>query len=476
MSLPRICSTHKNYSSGYFLGARRHFSIGLFIASGMLMASPGAAWAHAETSLSDYETILPHATQAELPRYERQLLVAYLDAPTNIALAKWLAFVHLLQLPHERSSGAELRRLVITQYFLHRATTLGADERWIRRGLRKTQRRLDKVMQSRTALSTDEDHPAHQFYREAFHYKEENRYRAEKKLLNDFVRQPNNVYTAFALTALNLWVGGEADYDDPNVLYHFVLGSFFSLHTMELAHRIEDAWTNGSSSTPRFRVASILGGFSALQRRWLAALHGNSTALALIDDEHRQWRLIHRAFHAFTVGIPFFEEPENFEEGLFAIVDGFAHCQDEPVRTCLNRPRFAYNNLAFVLTLVDFLVKAGDLPSAQQTLQYRFSPAEAENWAAWDLGREAWLHRENNLNEIAALYQNDDPTDDPLHFQMKRRKWGTNTTTCQICHQTQGLSWSDEEFNNVLLPPEGVATVGTWPEVSTTWYAEPVAP
>jgi hypothetical protein len=433
-------------------------------------------YATSDDTLPAYETYLPHATQADIERVERKLLTAYLDSPNDAKLAKRLAVNHLLQIvkksEYKSEKGDILQHTIMAQYFLYRAKRLGSVDRWIDKALGRTQTRLDKLVTAVGPNSAAEDHRAHESFRQAFHFKEQNRYIALAKLLDDFVADPNNVYTAFALTALNLWIGGEADYDDPTVLYNFVLGSYFSLRAIDLARQLENAWLADPSQPTRFRMAAILGGFTALHRRWLASLHGDQQALAAIDDEHREWRLIHRSFHAFTVGIPFFEEEPNFQEGLFAVIDGFTHCEEVPVRTCSNLPRFSFNRLAFVLTLVDFLIKAGDIGAAEQTLRYRFDPSEADYWAAWDLGREAWEHRENHLLEISQLYQNDDPSDDPLHFQLKRRKWGTNTTTCQTCHQTQSKVWTQEAFNTVILPPQEVATVGLWPKVSTTWYAE----
>ena len=451
-------------------------SIVCFIAMSISMVNLPLTHAMSDDILSEYETYLPNTAKDELERSEKKLLKAYLDSPNDAKLAKRLAINHILQTvkgnEYKLNKGEILQHTIMTQYFLHRAKSLGSVDRWVDKALGRTQKRLHKLVNVAGPNSTAEDHSAHDAFREAFHYKEQNRYMALAKLLDDFVADPNNVYTAFALTAINLWIGGEADYDDPTVVYNFVLGSYFSLRAIDLARQLEGAWLADPSQYTRFRMATILGGFTALHRRWLASLHGDQQALAAINDEHREWRLIHRSFHAFTVGIPFFEEESNFQEGLFAVIDGFAHCEEVPVRTCSNLPRFSFNRLSFVLTLVDFLIKAGDIEAAEQALLYRFDPSETDYWAAWDLGRDAWEHRENHLLEIFQLYQNDDPSDDPLHFQLKRRKWGTNTTTCQTCHQTQSKVWSKEEFNTIILPPEEVATVGLWPKVSTTWYGE----
>ncbi len=428
--------------------------------------------------LSAYETLLPHATQPNIGRLEKALLKAYLNKPGDVHLARLLAIHHLVAAAaNEQQAGKEgraLRHRIISQYFLQRAKALGANEPWIDEYIAKNQRDLDAVFEKPGTITLDEDRSAHLFFRETFHFKEENRYAAGDQLLEEFVRDPNNVYTAFANTALNLWVGSEADYDDPTVLYNFAVGSYFSIHTMKLAQELETAWDKDPAHNTRFRMATILGGFSLLQRRWLAKLHGDQPAVALIDNEHREWRLVHRAFHAFTLGLPFFEEPQNFMEGLAAFQDGIVHCQESGVRTCSDYPRFPYNFLSYVLGFADFLLKAGQPDAAAQLLALRTRPDEAVTFGYWDLGRAAYEHRETNLNAITALYQNGDPTDDPMNYLMKRRKWGMNTTVCQVCHQTQSQPFTPQQMAEIQLPPESEASVRNWPKITTTWYGAPL--
>jgi hypothetical protein len=129
-----------------------------------------------------------------------------------------------------------------------------------------------------------------------------------------------------------------------------------------------------------------------------------------------------------------------------------------------------------MLGYADFLLKAGDPQTAGQVLSLRFMPPLAETFAAWDLGRTGFEHRENNLAAIAALYQNGNPNDDPPNFLIKTRKWGMNTTTCQLCHQTQSKVWTEDEMKAIQLPPESVASVRVWPAVSTTWYGAAITP
>jgi hypothetical protein len=430
--------------------------------------------AQSTDSLSDWETYLPHSTQASVNIVERALLKKYLDKPSDRSILQILAADHLAKMHiFSRPSTRHLafRHAILAKYFLSRLEETHGKKMSVSRALSEVQKEIDRVMKKSDALSNEENHPAHHFFNQTFNYNEGDRYQAEIRLLEDFVAHPNNVYTSFLLNATHLWTGGEGDYDDPTVLYNFVLGSYFSIHTMGLAKTLEEKWQQNPQAYTRFRMASILGGFSALHRRWLATAHNDTTAVALIDDEHRKWRLIHRSFHAFTLGLPFFEESENFLEGMFAYGDAVAHCQEVPVRTCSNLPRFSHNFTGFMLGYVDFLLKAGDTQTAGFLLSWRHNPQLPVNqYPFWDLGKVQWEHRENNLEAIAALYQNDNPSDDPINLLMKKRKWGSNTTTCQVCHQAQSSYWTDEEKATIVLPPEAVASVGTWPQVSTSWY------
>lgn len=429
--------------------------------------------------LSRYEMNLPHTTQPPMPAALQRLTAAYLNRPTDQRLATFLSLVYLNRsLLNPRAGlppGAAFKQTLMAQYFLHRAEQLGAKSPWIAAQIRNTQQAIDGVLARQTTITSEENQPAHKFYLETFNYKEENRYLALDKLLEDFYEHPKNVYTAFTINAMNLWIGGEGDKDDPTVLENFVLGSFFSLHSIELAHQIETAWLANPNALPRFRMASILGGFSALHRRWTLQVHGDKKAIAALDDEHRKWRLIHRAFHSFTVGLAFFDEPEHFQEGKAAWEDAFAHCAESPVRTCSNLPRFTHNFSTFVLSYVDFLLKNGDVSTARVFLSSRLVPDSVPGMALypeWTLGRDAWVHRERHTDEIAALYADADPKNDPGHLLLRYRKWGGPTSTCQSCHQAQAKTWTPEKQLKLgaTLPPEAEATVGTWPQASTTWY------
>ena len=449
--------------------------VGTFIAATFVSLFFTAASTQATEDLSSWETYLPHASQAPVNIVERAVLKKYLDNPTDLTALQLLASDHFskiyLYARTPNNKHLTFRHAILAKYFISRIEDTHGKTFWTKFAKSEAEKEIAKVINKPDPISNEENHPAHAVFNQTFNYNESNRYAAEIQLLDDFVAHPNNVYTSFLLNATHLWTGGEGDYDDPTVLYNFILGSYFSIHTMSLAKTLEEKWQQDPQHYTRFRMASILGGFSALHRRWLAKVHHDDAAVALIDDEHRAWRLIHRSFHAFTLGLPFFEEPEHFLEGLFAYGDAVAHCQEVPVRTCSNLPRFSHNFTGFMLGYVDYLLKLGDTQTASYLLTWRFNPQLPVNqYPYWDLGRIQWEHRENNVDAIAALYQNDNPNDDPINLLMKKRKWGSNTTTCQVCHQAQGSQWTDEEKATIVLPPEAVATVGNWPAVSTTWY------
>ena len=427
--------------------------------------------------MPQYQAALPHTTQPTISQQEKLLLQLYLDNPTDVDLCRYFAVYHLYEsLLGNVTPGYEgvaLGHTIIAAYFLERLDQLGAPVQWYPQALQLTQSALDSQFNpAGLAITEDENHPAHLYFRETFHLNnEENRYSALDDLLQDFYSNPKNVYTSFAITAINLWIGGEADYADPTTLYNFSIGSYFSLHTIDLAHQLETAWVQNPASATRFRMAATLGGFSLLQRRWLAGVAHDAKARALIDNEHREWYAIQPAFHAFTLALPFFYEKKNFAQGLDRYEGGFAFCNTVPVRTCLDQPRFPFNLLGFALGYVDYLLKSGDVTTAREYLAFNQDPSQTTNFEQWTLGRGPWQYRIDHLDDLVKLYQSSRFQEGPVNFETKRRKWGGNTTICQICHETQGKpqTLADIEQPQILPPPQ-VATIGNWPEVTTTWF------
>lgn len=420
--------------------------------------------------LSDYETHLPRNSQPEISEFEKLLVSAYLDDSSDVILAKFLAIYHFSQTRGWRNvSGETVKHLIYAEYFLNRVQNLGASRPWTRALLRRVVRKIDRIADSDDDIDLTENHLAHAGFLEAFNYNEGNRYEVVDSLFEDFIVNPNNIVTNAYLTASNIWVGGEADYEDPTVLYSFILSAYFSVRTVSMAQGLQSAWVENPEENQRFRLAPILGGWTVPARRWLAILHNDSAAVAILDDEHREWLGVNAAFHSASVGLMFFDEEENFLEGLMAWNAGNEHCREvADLRSCPDRPRFSFNILSFLLGQVDYLLKLGDKGTASFMLSFRYAPfLQFDNWT---LGQEAWLHREQNLDAIVELYQNDDLTDDPAHFGLKTRKWGPSTITCQTCHQVQNRFWTEEEKAEVWMPSEDVWAVPSWPAVTTSWH------
>lgn len=419
--------------------------------------------------ISDYTTPIPRGSQSELPEFEKRVLTAYLDNPTDAVLAKFLALYYakqsLLNEWQVQSKGIALKNSIFADYFLNRVDDLGDSEFWTKRLKKANSDKLAPYFTPST-LTYNEDRAVHSQFYETFNYNEAQRYETAAALLEDFAQDPSNVFTGFLTKAVNIWIGGEADYDDPSVLHNMLIASYFSNHTLKMAKRMEQAWQQDSSND-RFRLAPILGGLSVMERSWLAELHQDQNAKLALNDEHRQWFELHPLFHSFTVGVMHFDSRELFMEGFFAWNSAVtAECPD--IRTCTDRPRFSFNILGMVVGYADYLVKLGALDDARTLLTYRYNPMFA--FEDWTIGKEAWLHRENNLDAIAARYHNDDPNDDPNFFFLADRKWGTKTSTCQSCHQAQNRYWSEEEKANIIQHPDEILTIGTWPDISTTWY------
>ena len=420
-----------------------------------------------QVTLTNYETPIPHKSQRMITRLEKLILTAYLENPSDARIAKFLALYHLNAATPKRgrAAGERLEHGIMAEYFLSRARDLGSRERWVSLGLRKVQHQLGKLS-GKPGVTMEENHAAHAAFHDAMYFREENRYIAADALLEDYAAYPNNVYTAFTLTAVNLWNGGEAGYDDPTVLYNFVLGSYFGIRATALAERAERAWEQDPVANRRFRTASIVGGMAVSHRRFLAKLAGDTEALAALDAEHLAWYEINPVFHMFTAGYTLFED--NFPLAFDLWERGWLETARPDLLTSKHYPRFSFNGVSIFTGTIDFYLKAGELAPIYE--YWGALVPYLPNYQDWDIGPQAYMHRMNNLEAIAALYQNDDPSDDPMPFNVKRRKWGDNTMTCQTCHQTQRKVWTEEEQNHIPLAPDDILTVGVFPAVSTTWY------
>lgn len=422
--------------------------------------------------LSSFEAVLPHTTEAPVSSFERAVISAYLEHPKDITLATFLALYHY-QLAFAgnqdaSSIGKRVSHRILAHYFLERMKDLRGATPLLNFTINANQAALDQFFHRGNALDTAENHPAHDYFYETFNYREQNRYVSLEKLFADLNANPSNAMTLALTNAASLWIGGEARYDDPTMLYNYIWSSFLSIRLMEVSKQRELAW-KANPASPRFRLASLIGGWSVPARRWLAQLVNDNQAVAVLDNEHRAWRLKNRPFHAFIVGMVFFDEKDHVDEGFAAYDDGFVSCFEIPEqRTCGDAPRFSFNILGFLLGQVDFYAKRGELDAARQLLSYRYNPDfQYDNWT---LGRAAWEHREQNLEQISALYRNNNPKDDPTALFLSRKKWGASTITCQLCHQAQARPWTEAEKANVSPAHESVSTIGDWPAITTNWY------
>lgn len=440
------------------------------------------AVANAADPVASYMTIFPRANVAPGSNEKKRMLRMYLDNPGSAEAAIYSAIFYqklsLTESDGPSSGGERLKHTIVAQYFLHRAEKNGFKSLWLERLIQRNDELISNKINAGGRIYLNEDRPAHVLFNKSFNYSEKDKYVAADALMDEFFEQPRNAYTSFALTAVNSWIGGEGAYDDPTVAENFILGSFFALHTMSLSKSLEELHKT-DASVARFRKSTILGGFSALNKRWLAKVHRDDEAVKAIDVEHREWRLVHRAFHAFTLGLSFFDEAENFREGMLAWQDAFTHCREIPILTCSNQPRHAHNFSSFVVTYVDYLLKSGDVDTAKQFLQLRNTPSHPlfprmSQFNNWTYGKEAWFHRERNADRIAELYKENKVNETPVGYMLYPRKWGANTQSCQSCHQAQGSIFTEEEKNRINYPIEQVASVGTWPVARTTWYGDVV--
>lgn len=420
--------------------------------------------------ISDYQTDLPHTAYPMISTFERNLLRIYLENPDNVHIAKILALFNLKKslLVGHRHDGNALKSTVIGLYFLHRVREYERDNLWVNRAIRKVEHKLEKYIHPNRDVDNTEGSFAHRYFIDAFNYNEQNRYHAGNILLNSYLSNPDNVFTSFYIMASHSWISGEERYNDPVVLNNVITAAYFSLRTMDLARKAEESWSADPENYARFRMATIVGGLSMISRQWLAALHGDPMVEEALNDEHREWRLRQKPFHAFTAGYTFFEDWSTFEEGMAAWDDAFNECTLYPEqRTCGIRPRFSFNPGAMMTGYSDFFMKAGLPDVARIFLDLAYVQ---DGFDIWYLGQDAWQHRVDNVDAIVEKYQNDDPEDDPIPFMMAKTKWGRNLQTCQVCHQVQGRVWTPEEREEIILPLEQYATVGIWPAVSASWY------
>ncbi|QIL90222.1 hypothetical protein GNX18_11000 [Microbulbifer sp. SH-1] len=427
--------------------------------------------------ISDYETILPNNSKWLVPPLEKAILAAYLDNPGDVNLSQLNAAFHLLRASvfsqngrvHGGPTVRKLQHTIYAQYFLHRSRQLGSDAPWIERSLAITETRLSQWLPVDNPLDHSYGSYSQNFFLDAFTKNEYERHEANHLLLKEVLDNPVNLKTNLYVAAVNLWISGESGYDDPTVLYGYLLSAYFGERTQFLAQIAEAAWSENPENNPLFRLANEVGFFTIPNRRWLTALHGDNEAKDSVYIELDQWFSRFPQLYGFPYAAAPFVDPERFSDGMSAYFSSIDACSNDFILPCGDTPKAPYNRLAYTLLGADYLLKAGDLNTAHGFLSFRWFLGDS--FDTWLLGQNSWLHREANAEEILARYQNYDPSDDPVNVFIKRQKWGVSTT-CQLCHQQQGKYIPSE---TVFIPSpvdEQRLFIGNWPEYTVSWFGE----
>ena len=222
-----------------------------------------------------------------------------------------------------------------------------------------------------------------------------------------------------------------------------------------MAHELENNFIADSSNTKPMRLATLLGGWNTLPRRWLAKLHGDTQSQLRIEQEQIQWFNINPGFHSITFSSGYFNEAAYFSKGFNFLMQGLATCnQDLTFRSCSDHPRFSFNRLVFISSFIDYAIKAGDFNTAYNLLNVRYWPDF--HFSQWHLGQDAFALRENDMAQLHEQWNNDSTVDDVPFITTTKRQWGEDTMNCQICHQQQGRAWTKEQEDEANLPPANV--------------------
>lgn len=439
-------------------------------------------WENDMFPISDTETVLPHNSQPVISGFEEYILTAYMDNPDSVDLSILMSVYHLFKSksvgrPYYQRNRKNIRKLkstIYSQYFLYRAKSLGANAPWIDRALTKTDKRLKKWLPQDLTLDFSEGSRAHEFFLEAFTLREADRYKADKLLLKEVLRKPTNLITNFYVSGVNLWNGSEADYDDPTILYSYIISSYFAERIQDLTILAQQKWLEDPEENELFRGSLEIGGFTLPARRWLAKLHNNDLALESVDQEIPTWLERFPQFYSFTGSATPSTEPGRLAESINRYFAGITSCTSVPEpernRFCGNTPRAPFNVITFQFFGLDLFLQAGDVGTATAFLDFKYFPPL--RFDTWTLGQESWNYREDNFDNFIERHQNDDPNDNPVAGVIKTQKWGSSST-CQLCHQNQNFVVSDEDRN--ATPPrfsDEELFFEVWPSYTVSWYGE----
>lgn len=448
-----------------------------------LLASPQAYFAADDYQQQDFyaQTLqLPAPAYTALVQLEQQLRqqqqqqtaqlfsIAYLEQSQQTPIIMLNALFHLQQsLLATRGNPAEqLEHSILALYFLERAIQLGETSPWLQHSRQQLARLLNQRLHYQQ-LHVSETSSAHRFFHDAFNRNPQNAALATRRLTENYLADPANVMTLTLMSAAQLWLGGEAAADDPATHQHFVLAAFYSSRAILLAEELEKAAIAAPAQVKPMRLASILGSWSYLPRRWLSHLHQQPTGSDALEAEQQQWFGINPGFHSVVMASSYFAEPANFMRGFAYLMQGMQECnQNMNLRSCNDNPRFSFNRLVFVQNVIDYAIKAGDFNTASMLLNARYWPDF--HFDEWTSGHQQWALRETNMAELHHSWNTPQRSDDADYAINRQRRWGLDTMTCQTCHQQQQRQWTDEQQQ--AQPQPSVAILPYWPAISTGWF------
>ncbi|MBD1582913.1 hypothetical protein [Pseudoalteromonas sp. S16_S37] len=420
-----------------------------------------------------YDEVKPLYNQLQQSKAHRSfddmLSISYMESPIYQSVISLAAIRHLSAslLADSNVTPESLEHSILALFYLERLALVSADSTWAVGSQRKLGRLVNQVL-SYSSLNVDESLQSHTQFHHAFNKASELAIPAGNALVASLIQDPGNVMTLTLITGSRLWLGGEAGFDDPSTLNYFILTSFYSVRAIAMAHALENKVIANPQNHRTMRLASILGGWTTLPRRWLAGIHQDKLSQILIEQEHAQWFQVNPGFHSVTLASSYFNEPQYFFSGYNYLMQGLTSCnQDLSFRSCSDNPRFSFNRLVFITTIIDYSIKAGDFNTANALLGVKNWPEF--HWSEWQLGQSAWQLRENNMAQLHESWNNDSVDDDIPLITTTKRQWGDDTMTCQTCHQQQGRAWTKEQEEQAKNPSPSISVIGQWPPVTTSW-------
>jgi hypothetical protein len=231
---------------------------------------------------------------------------------------------------------------------------------------------------------------------------------------------PADARTWLLLGLDHLWLAAEGDRRDPLTVEHLVLAEQFLTRAQELdptEKRIPSWLVPVRLSLSSLRLTGGKGDRTAEKDRILRDLLD-----AYAQDP---------TFHSFTVALVGFDagrETPEFQRGLAALEATNKDCAESADPTCRNRQRWPHNREAYVTFEADYELKAGHTARARDLL---LAVQRIPSYPEWPFRAET-ENRLKNLDALAALYADADPSNDPPHLLSSAKGM-----VCQGCHLAQ---------------------------------------